>query len=489
MAIRTPVLVGVGAVTQREEDPLAAKEPLMLMSAAIAAAGADAGARGLLPRVGRIYVPQGRWRYRDAAGALARMIQAADATTVHVKVGVLQQSMIADACERIAEGEINVALIVGGEAGDRLRRAAQAGIELEETTVSGASDVVMRPEEELFLEAEMSAGLGREAVGYYAIIESAFRARNGWPVDAHRDALAALYHRLSMVAAANPDAWRRTPISEESIRDASTTNRMLAFPYTRLHCSSWSVDQASALLLCDSSTAEEHGIRREKWVYPVASAESNFMVNLSARQRIDGCNGARAAGQAALEHAQLQVSAIDLVELYSCFPIAIETFAAELGLPPHRDFTVTGGMPFAGGPFNNFVLQATCRMALLLREGRGARGLVSSVSGVLTKQGIGLWAREPGPNPFRSFDVTARVANEHVAKSVVADFLGSGVIAGYTVLHERDPARAVAIVDVDERTRTVAYTEDTQVTRQLEVDEGCGRRVSIAGNVFSLLDR
>ena len=71
---------------------------------------------------------------------------------------------------------------------------------------------------------------------------------------------------------------------------------------------------------------------------------------------------------------------------------------------------MTGGMAFAGGPFNNYVLQATCRMAELLREGQGQNGLVSSVSGILTKQGFGTWGRQPAPGGFVFNDVTADTA-------------------------------------------------------------------------------
>ena len=51
----------------------------------------------------------------------------------------------------------------------------------------------------------------------------------------------------------------------------------------------------------------------------------------------------------------------------SCFPLAVELYADALGLAETRDLTVTGGMPLAGGPYNNYVLQATCRAAELIR--------------------------------------------------------------------------------------------------------------------------
>ena len=57
----TPVLVGVGLVMQREEDPQQAREPLALMIDAARAAGTDCGQRALLTDIERIAVPVRRW--------------------------------------------------------------------------------------------------------------------------------------------------------------------------------------------------------------------------------------------------------------------------------------------------------------------------------------------------------------------------------------------------------------------------------------------
>jgi acetyl-CoA C-acetyltransferase len=254
---------------------------------------------------------------------------------------------------------------------------------------------------------------------------------------------------------------------------------MQAFPYTKLHCSTWNVDQAGALLFCSTRLADELGIADEKRIYPVASTESNHMAQVSTRADLAACPGAGIAGRAALDAGELDIADVDLVELYTCFPVAVETYAAELGLPLTRDLTVTGSMAFAGGPYNNYVLQSTCRMAQLLREGRGRHGLVSSVSGVLTKQGFGLWSREPGRNGFVLRDVSDEVARAIVTKPVTESAGGNASIAGYTVLHERGkPPRGVAIVDVDDA-RTVVQTEDPPLVARMESEELCGARVRL----------
>jgi acetyl-CoA C-acetyltransferase len=478
--VTTPVLVGIGVATQREEDPARALEPLDLMLAAVRNAGADAlpDPAALLAGVGRIAVPKGRWRYQDPGRAIASAIGATRAKSMLASVGVLQQTLIADACRASAEGETDTALVVGGDAGYRILRAQIAGVRAGERQQDSEPDIVLSPKDELRHPAELRAGM-KMPVGLYAMMESAYRARTVGSVDHHRDRLAAMYSRFSEIAAANPHAWNRKRVDAGTIRDASERNAMQAFPYTKLHCSTWNVDQAGALLFCSEERADALGIARERRIHPAASTESNHMVQVSRRADIAACPGAGVAGRAALDAAELAIGDVDLVELYTCFPVAVETYAAELGLPLTRDLTVTGSMAFAGGPYNNYVIQATCRMAELLREGRGKHGLVSSVSGVLTKQGFGLWSREPSRSGFEFRDVSDDVARTVPAKDVVESATGIASIAGYTVVYERGrPPRGVAIVDVG-NARAVVQSEDPALVARMETTELCGASVQI----------
>jgi acetyl-CoA C-acetyltransferase len=480
-ADRTPVLVGVGVATQREDDFRQAAEPLDLMLQAVRAAGADAGAAGALPGAQWIAVPRGRWRYGNPAGEIAREFGAVQARSVLTSVGVLQQSVVAEACGRIARGQAHTTLVAGADAGYRILRAQIAGERASERPTAGAPDEYWEPAEELRHPVEVRAGLKMPA-GLYAILESAFRHARGWSVDAHRDRLAQLMAGLSSVAAGNPDAWLRRTVAPAEIRDASERNPMQAFPYTRFHCSTWNVDQASALLLCSAARAAELGIPRSRWVYPLASTESNHMVPVSARGRLHECAGARVAGKKALDAAQLLAQQLDLVDLYSCFPIAVETYAEALGLSLERPLTLTGGMPFAGGPYNNYQFQAIARAAQLLREGRGRHALVSCVSGVLTKQGFTVLGTEPPRGDFLQADVTDEVAREAQSRAVVDSHRGPAVVAGYTVLHGRgQPPRGVLLLDTPQGQRALATTDDPGWIERLQQDEWVGRSVPVAG--------
>ena len=314
-------------------------------------------------------------------------------------------------------------------------------------------------------------------------MESAYRAQQGWSVAAHRARLAERYAAFSDIAAANPQAWSRSAQTADFIRDDSPRNPMQAFPYTRLHCSTWNVDQGSALLFTSVAHAEALGVPRERWIFPLASTESNHMVSVSARRELAACPGAAIAGRTALEAAGLSIDQIDLLELYSCFPIAVEIYAKALGITDDRPLTITGGMSFAGGPFNNYVLHSTCRAAELLRARGGGSALVSSVSGLLTKQAFGVYATQPGPRGFVAEDVSAAVAAATASVDVLDSYSGPGQVAAHTVLFGRGQApRAVALVDTPAGARALIGGAAPGLIHALQREEFVGRGIEVRHN-------
>ena len=256
---RAPVLVGVG--TAHRDGPAADDpEPVDLMvEAATAALGdADPTAAGLgvlRSAIGVVAVPQGTWSHPDPGRLLADRLGLGRARTVLVEVGVPQCTPIRVAVERIRRGELDAALVVGGEAKatrQRLERSGRAAAEVEQP--GAEPDERWRPEGELMAEPEIAAGLW-DPVAQYACIENALRAAEGRTVDEHLDEVAALWARCNEVAQHNPRAAFREPRDAAWLRVAGEGNRPLAFPYAKWHSTQWAVDQAGALLLCSAGTA------------------------------------------------------------------------------------------------------------------------------------------------------------------------------------------------------------------------------------------
>lgn len=481
----TPVLVGVAAVMQKLADHRLAAEPIALMEQALRAAAQDAGNESLLARADEILVPKSLWEYSDPGRLLAQSLGAASATTLLAEFGILQQSLLSRACQRIREGEAHIILVVGGEARYRELLAAKAGEELVNTTqVDASPDVTLSPEAEMWSQVEADSGLGMP-VGYYAILDSALRYQQGLSVDEHRSQMATLYARMSEIAAANDDAWSSEAVSAEHIREASSSNRMLAFPYTKLHNSQWNVDQSAGLIFCSAAMAQELNIDRDKWIFPLASAESNFMSVVASRKDLGANPAFRIAGKKVLEHAGLTNKDISLRELYSCFPYAVRVQMQEMGLSPEDAISVTGGMTFAGGPLNHFVFQSTVKMAQLLRQQPEEVGMVTTVSGMLTKQACALWSATPGANEWANADVTQAVVDASGVCKLVENYSGEGVVAGYTVLYQGgEPWRAVAVFDIEQDQRTVAFSEDAIYIEKMLSEECCGSTFQLGGGQF-----
>ena len=150
---------------------------------------------------------------------------------------------------------------------------------------------------------------------------------------------------------------------------------------------------------------------------------------------------------------------MDALDLYSCFAIALRQACDAIGLDPldRRGLTVTGGLPYAGGPASDYVLHSTATMAarLLARPGHG---LVTGVGMHLTKHAYAVWSTEPGGTLGDGEPVfTAEPV------PIVAAYAGPAVVAGYTVAHDRDgaPRKGILVVDLPAGGRAYA-----QVTRQ-----------------------
>jgi len=480
---RTPVLVGCAAASQRLDDPGAAQEAVGLMVAACEAAASDATSPDLLRKAAVIAVPKGSWGYHDAARLVAGAVGASGARTMRAELGVLQTTLVERAASAIARGELDVAVVVGGEARWRDVRAGITGGAAPVTDDAGAvPDEVIAPEGMIISNEEIAAGLVT-AVSQYALIENARRRADGQTLDEHAASVAELWSRFSLIARDNPDAWNREPMAPDEIRRAGPRNKALAWPYNKWHNSQWNVDQAACLILCSAETARAHGIPTDRWVFPLAIAQSNHMIPVSQRRQIHRSPGFSLTAAGALALAGVGVDDVAYIDAYSCFPIAVRTQALELGLGPDRPMTVTGGMTFAGGPFNNYVLQSSTKMAQILRSDPPAIGLVTAISGMITKQGVSLWSATPpaGP-PYRSADVSAEVAAATPVIPSGAAIAGAATVATYTVISGPDGAgRAVVLADQADGSRCIAASTDMSLATRMTSEEWCGRTVELDG--------
>jgi acetyl-CoA C-acetyltransferase len=451
-------------------------------------AAADAGAGALLSRIDWALVPQGGWAWPDPARLVTDAVGSPHARTTFVELGILQQTLFTRAVESIQRGHTDVVLIAGAEARyrDVMHRKATGEPAPVRAQDEAHPNSRWKPEQEILSRTEIERLLATPA-HQYAIIENARRALDGQSIPAHIAAVADVWSRFSQVAAANPDAWRREPMAAGALESASEGNPWMAWPYTKWHCSQWNVDQGAAFLLCSTEVADALGIAADRRIYPVAAAESNHMVPLSRRAELGRSPAIAEVARALTELGGVAPSDVPYVDLYSCFPIAVRNQAHELGVRLDPAPTLTGGMTFAGGPLNNYVLQAMVKVVQTLRQDPTAMALSTSISGMITKQGGGLWSGRPPAVEFRAADVTDAAATATRTVDVDPEAAGEGTIAGYTVAHPRTQApTVVALVDLADGQRALATNDDADIVADLMTTEGVGRPVAVEGAALRL---
>jgi acetyl-CoA C-acetyltransferase len=491
---RSPVIVGCGQVKQRCDDPREAMEPLAMMSLAAERAADDAGSRALLRSLDSIRVPHGLWQYSNPAALLREQFGCPGAQTAWGPIsGATVQRMLAHAAHEIAEGRRDVVLLVGAEAERTKRRAKAAGIALDWTEQHGDA-----PDEEFGYSAR-DPGFGRWEARYrphppqaFALFENALRAARGETIASHRARIGALWSRFSHVAADNPYAWIQKPMSATEIAETSETNRLIAFPYTKFLVSNMVVDLGAALIVCSVGAARRHGIARERWIFPHACTDVFETTPLGVRATLHDQAAIRAAGRRALELAGVSAEQVAHVDLYSCFPSAVQIAAAEVGLPMQRDLTVTGGLTFAGGPFNSYVMHSLATLVGRLRCDPGSVGVASGIGGYMAKHSWGVYSSEPPAAGYRYEDATSSARSETVIWD--EDYTGDITVEAFTHLPARDGGEEgeddylLAACRIGTGRRTWATTDDPDLLRVMQHEEIAGRAGRVRpGGVLELL--
>jgi acetyl-CoA C-acetyltransferase len=459
-----------------------------LLTAASVAAAHDSGSPGLLSLVDRIALPQGSWSLTDPARTVAVRIGATRARTYRYEVGVSQQEMINHALTAIANGEAGVVLVVGGEA-----RAYERAGGSETDEVSQPPDVIVTRPPDFVAPVEIAAGIVWPPVQQYALIDTALAHHEQQDPSSHRDDIARLWARFNQVAQRNPRAAFPAPKSAAEIALAGPKNRPLASPYNLWHSSQWTVDEADALLFCAVGVALEAGVPTDRWVFPRVALHVSESVTLTARRHLHAWPAMEVLGQAAATQLGGPLSDIAIADVYSCFPAAVRVQQRALALGPESTPTVTGGMTFAGGPFNNYVLSSTAAVAGLLRQNPGELGLVTTVSGMLSKPGLAVWSTTAADD---SGPLIADLAGEALAATPtcpVADpeaAHGPATVASFTVTCDPDdplqPARVAIVAELADGQRTAATCEDASIARHALTESPIGHTVNIARITFAL---
>ncbi len=471
---RIPVIIGVGEIVDRPDDPAKGFEPLALIAQALKCAEHDAGA-ALLPRIDSLDVVNFvSWRYHEPARQLCQLIGIAPARAVYGPVGGESPvRYLHEAAQRIARGESQVAAIGGAEAQGTATKAERAGIDLPWTPFAHDAPAPVRGAS---FQHPMSVALGvARPMTAYPFYDAATATHWGQTPRQALQESGDLWARYAATAAHNPNAWIKRPITAQDIITATPDNRLIAWPYTKLMVANPTVNQGAAVLMTSLAVARAAGVAEEKMIHVRGGAWANEPRDFLNREQYFRSDCQDVVLETAMDLAGGNGRAFDALELYSCFPCVPKMARRKLGLGPDVQPTVTGGLTFFGAPLNSYMTHAACAMVRRLRQ--GGTGLLYGQGEYVTKHhALVLSSTLPQQPLSQQTSVQAQADQRRgPAPAVVTDASGPGTVETFTVIYQRtgEVQHGVVVLRTADGSRTLARVrpdETLTIARLTDLD-------------------
>jgi acetyl-CoA C-acetyltransferase len=479
-----PCIVGVGRRTWRDHHG-DAPEPLDMCAEVARAAEHDSGCSTLLRSVDSIHaVHCASWAYDDFPCRIAQRLGLdIGYSEMSILAGTSGQRMIIHAAERMLRGESEIAMIIGAEALATKRRLLDIAEQPGWSHPAPGGGQPMVDLSEWTSATELAHQILAPSLTF-ALLDSARRATTGTDPSVYRTEQAELFATFNAVAAENPHAWLPTRRDAAEIATPTPQNRLISSPYTKYMVAIMTVDMAAAVIVTTHRRANELHIPHDRRIYLRGWSFGRDSTHLAERPFLTASPAMAEASRSALRHAQLDLDDINYFDLYSCFPasVAFATDALSLHATDPRALTVTGGLPYHGGPSSNYTTHAVAEIVHQLRSS-GGHALVSGVGMHMTKHSWAVYSPTPGPvEPPDYRAVQARIdCNQPFHVEQQLDRRASGRIAACSVTHDRigNPVSAAAIIDLAGRTRAYARSSDPATIALVEHCEPVGLAVSL----------
>ena len=374
------------------------------------------------------------------------------------------QLVLNEICNRIKDGHVNCALLTGGEALDTLTSRIKSGLDLNWGDDPGGEPESIGSNSDLGSKFEQKHGIF-DPSSVYPLFANSIRSSEGKSSKEHREDIGNLFSRFSEIASQNKYAWFKIHRSSNEIVEETPNNRMVGFPYTKYMNSIMRVNQSAALVITSAKKARELGIPESKWIFMHGGGCLNDIWNVTDRLNLHSSPAIKKCSQAIFNAANCTQADISFFDLYSCFPSAVQIAKKEIGIPDedNRDLTVTGGLPYYGGPGSAYVVNSIASMVSKLRENPGKLGMVTANGWFLTKHGAGVFSSNPFLGEWNQVIDSSHLQKE-IENSDHPEFIeeanGKGLIETYTVVNSREgPTKAIIIGLLEDGKRFVANTE------------------------------
>ncbi|MFO7962819.1 MAG: hypothetical protein R6U50_02760 [Desulfobacterales bacterium] len=505
-----PIIVGVGEVCDRVPEDLAkARSPVDLAAEAVGRALTDTGKKGLFTKwidaVAAVRTfsdsspnyenPFERVKNRPRAVARKVGIDPAYAR-YETSGGQSPQKLVNEFGGRLANGEFKAVLLFGGEAIATVKRAMRNGAKLHwhDNTDGQLEDsgwmvpgilTMQEVENDFFLPGTI-----------YALLENARRKRLDKSLEEYAVLMGELLAPFSKTACSHPAAMFSRTWDAESIARQGRENPYIFYPYTRAMVAKDGVNQAAALVLTTVGNARTWGVDESKWIYLNGSCDLRERTILE-RPDLGSSPAMHLAYRTALERAGVSAEDVNVFDIYSCFPIAVFNACEALGLDidDPRGLTVTGGLPFFGGPGNNYSMHGIVSVVRRLRDTASGIGLVGANGGYLSKHSVGVYSRRPLRNGWIGRDDGAlqRGLDKVPAPKIDTAPEGKAIIESFSVTYEGGkPGRAHVVgrsCDTNARFLAVTDASDKDIPWKMVEEDVLDRTIFVTskgrGNRFA----
>lgn len=495
----TPILIGVADFKQTVPDDInTAMSPVELAAQVSKLALSDAGISPneitdlVVVRTSTDSLPMTPPPFGSSdkpPASVAKRIGAHPRYLVHSSSGGnTPQQLVNEWAETLAQTDQSerVVLLTGAEALASVKAAIKTGHlfdwrEQTEELPSGANyqDQGMGITDMLALD-DMRHGMSKPTT-QYAIAENARRASLGHTYQQHAFAMGQLFAPFSEVAAANKYSMFPAAYSAQQIAEPNEKNGYVDFPYTFRMIAKDSVNQAAAVIMTTVGRAKELSVDESKWVYLHAYAQAKDLPILK-REKLGESKALHLTYQQALANSGLSIDDISVIDLYSCFPIVVELAKQALGIDDDRAVTQTGGLPFFGGPGNNYSMHGITAVVRKLRSEPTQYGLVGANGGMINKHAVGIYSRQPGWRYCDSSAIQNEAYQQH-APSMDSAPQGKANIETYTVTFSKgQPVHAVVIGRLQHsgaRFVSCNIRGDTNVLTRLLSEDCIGAEISV----------
>jgi len=483
-----PVIIGAGQVTKKEASSVIGGSPVDLMAEAATVAAQDGGLTRQCLQKADLLITTSLFSDDGIINPPGCVVDRLDLSDARCMVsgfgGIMPHAMLHHAMKAVAENKAGLVILTGAEAQHTMQQAKNS------KTFTGWKATSQHPSLGPLTHlgpfdgacvTEHIHGLSLPAT-VYPMFENALRRRYGRTIADHTRKLGELMSRFSHVAANNPLAWFQESLTPEEIITVSDANRNTAFPYTKRMNAMLGVGQAAALIVTSEAHARKMGIDPSKWVYVHGYAEASDHWHILEREGYGFSPAIEIVGRTALAQAGVTIADIDFFDLYSCFPVAVQVTRDMLGIAENdnRPLTVTGGLPYFGGPGNNYVMHSMAQMVEVLRQHPGKTGLVTGNSFYMTKHSAAVCTtRPPQDNAAATADVSVcqKAVDLRPKHQIDPRPEGRGTVETYTVIYDRNnlPGKGVVIGKEENGRRFAAYTpSDPSLFSAMVAEDFCG---------------